>query len=168
MRLNKVVASRHSHSKPVSLAACGSAKAPAAAPAVTHTVTAPAATPKPSATKATPAPTTSAPTTPAPAPAKTVYAQPAAPAQPAHARAYRLRPWRGFGRSRCEQRGCVCGSNHELPFTLNVEAAWTVSGATNTVTANSPVTGQNYTMYCTGSDPTTCTGGNNVLVEFYF
>jgi len=31
----------------ISLAACGSAKAPAAAPAVTHTVTAPAAAPKP-------------------------------------------------------------------------------------------------------------------------
>jgi hypothetical protein len=54
----------------LSLAACGSSKAPAAAPAVTHTVTAPAAAPKPT----TPAPTT-------PAPAKTDYVQaPAAPA----------------------------------------------------------------------------------------
>ena len=58
----------------LSLTACGSAKAPAAAPAVTHTVTAPAATPKPAAT--------TAPAT--PAPAKTVYVQaPAAPAPPA-------------------------------------------------------------------------------------
>jgi hypothetical protein len=70
----------------LSLAACGSAKAPAAAPTVTHTVTAPAAAPKPSATTA---PTTPAPTTPAPAPVKTVYVQapaapaPAAPAAPA-------------------------------------------------------------------------------------
>ena len=56
----------------LSLAACGSSKAPAAAPAVTHTVTSPAAAPKP---------TTPAPTTPAPAPAKTDYVQaPAAPA----------------------------------------------------------------------------------------
>ena len=61
----------------IGLTACGSVKAPAAAPAVTHTVTAPAATPKPT----TPAPTTPAPTTPAPAPVKTVYVQaPAAPA----------------------------------------------------------------------------------------
>ena len=61
----------------IGLTACGSVKAPAAAPVVTHTVTAPAAAPKPT----TPAPTTPAPTTPAPAPAKTVYVQaPAAPA----------------------------------------------------------------------------------------
>ena len=56
----------------IGLTACGSVKAPAAAPVVTHTVTAPAAAPKPS---------TPAATTPAPAPAKTVYVQaPAAPA----------------------------------------------------------------------------------------
>ena len=54
----------------LSLAACGSVKAPAAAPAVTHTVTAPAAAAKP---------TTPAPTTPAPVPAKTVVQAPAAP-----------------------------------------------------------------------------------------
>ena len=54
------------------LAACGSATAPAAAPAVTHSATAPAAAAKP---------TTPAPTAAAPAPAKTVYVQaPAAPA----------------------------------------------------------------------------------------
>ena len=58
----------------IGLTACGSVKAPAAAPVVTHTVTAPAATPTPS------APT--APATPAPAPAKTVYV-PVAPAAPA-------------------------------------------------------------------------------------
>ncbi len=52
----------------LSLAACGSVKAPAAAPAITHTVTAPAAGPKPT----TPAPTTSAPApyVQAPAPAR--------------------------------------------------------------------------------------------------
>ena len=61
----------------LSLAACGSVKAAAAAPAVTHAVTAPAATPKPT----TPAPTTTAPTTTAPAPVKTVYVQ--APPKPA-------------------------------------------------------------------------------------
>ena len=53
----------------ISLAACGSAKAPVAAPSVTHTVTAPAAAPKPSKAALTmPAPTTAAPA-PATAPA---------------------------------------------------------------------------------------------------
>ena len=66
----------------LSLAACGSVKAPAAAPAVTHAATAPAA-PKPSASTAPPS-AAPAPTTPAPAPAKTVYVPvaPAAPAEP--------------------------------------------------------------------------------------
>ena len=59
----------------IGLTACGSVKAPAAAPVVTHTVTAPAATPTPSASTAPPN------ATPAPVPAKTVYVQaPAAPA----------------------------------------------------------------------------------------
>ena len=53
MKLDRV----HRNSGPrasagLSLAACGSAKAPVAAPAITHTVTAPAAAPKPT----TPAP----------------------------------------------------------------------------------------------------------------
>ena len=65
----------------IGLTACGSVKAPAAAPVVTHTVTAPAATPKPSASTA---PATPAP---APAPANTVPVAPAAlaaPAEPAY------------------------------------------------------------------------------------
>ena len=68
----------------ISLAACGSLKAPAAVDVVTHTVTAaPPATPKPSATTAQPK-ATSAPATSAPAPAKTVYVTAApTPAQPA-------------------------------------------------------------------------------------
>ena len=78
MKLSKVIAiPAIALTAGLSLAACGSAKAPAAAPAITHTVTAPAAAPKP---------TTPAPTTAAPAPAKTVYVQtPAAPApEPAY------------------------------------------------------------------------------------
>ena len=78
MKLSKVIAiPAIALTAGLSLAACGSAKAPAAAPAVTHTVTAPAAAPKP---------TMPAPTTAAPAPAKTVYVQtPAAPApEPAY------------------------------------------------------------------------------------
>ena len=86
MKLSKVVAiPAVALAAGISLAACGSLTAPAAAPAVTHTVTAaPAATPRASATTAPPE-ATSAPTTPAPAPAKTVYVPAApAPAQPAY------------------------------------------------------------------------------------
>ena len=86
MKLNEVVAiPAIVLAAGISLAACGSLKAPAAAPAATHTVTAaPAATPKASAITAPPK-ATSAPTTPAPAPAKTVYVPAApAPAQPAY------------------------------------------------------------------------------------
>jgi len=84
MKLNRVIAiPAIALTAGLSLAACGSAKAPAAAPAVTHTVTAPAAAPKPTTPKpTTPKPTTPAPTTAAPAP----YVQtPAAPApEPAY------------------------------------------------------------------------------------
>ena len=81
MKLSKVVAiPAIALAAGISLAACGSLKAPAAAPA-THTVT---AAPKASVTTA-PTKATSAPTTPVPAPAKTVYVPAApAPAQPAY------------------------------------------------------------------------------------
>ena len=83
MKLNKVTAiPALALTAGLSLAACGSVKAPVGT--VTHTVTAPAAAPKPSATtappKATPAATTASPL--GPAPAKTVYV-PVAPAAPA-------------------------------------------------------------------------------------
>jgi hypothetical protein len=86
MKLSKVIAILAvALTAGLSLAACGSVKAPAGA--VTHAVTGPAA---PVATKSAapaatpPAPTTPAATTPAPQPAKTVYVQvPAAPAPPA-------------------------------------------------------------------------------------
>ena len=84
MKLNKVVAiPAIALAAGISLAACGSSKAPAAASAAIHTVTAaPAATPKASPTTAPPKATSAPPT---PAPAKTVYvpATPA-PAQPAY------------------------------------------------------------------------------------
>ncbi len=92
MKLNKVIAiPALALTAGLSIAACGSVKAPVGA--VTHTVTAPAT---PVATKSaapaatTPAPTTPAATTPAPQPAKTVYVQapaapaPAPPAEPAY------------------------------------------------------------------------------------
>lgn len=40
-------------------------------------------------------------------------------------------------------------------------------GGTVTVNALSPVTGQTYTMTCSGSDVVTCTGGNNAVVYVY-
>jgi len=145
MKLNKLLAiPALALTAGISLAACGSQAAPSAAP--TQTVA------------AAPAPTTPAPTTPAPAPAKVVYVPvaPAAPAQPALTDC-------GTG-TFGEQ--VYAGADTSCPFALNVEAAWAVSGATGYVTAYSPVTGLNYTMYCTGGDPTVCTGGNNASVQF--
>ena len=144
----------------LSLTACGSTKAPAAAPAVTHTVTAPAAAPKPT----TPAPTSPASTTPAPAktvivqpaPAKTVYVAPAAqPAAPA------LTDCGGY---------LYVNADTSCSFAQNVEANYTGLGPDY---AYSPVTGENYTMNCVagygnlnGGDSVVCTGGDNALVEW--
>ena len=155
MKLNKVIAlPALALTAGLSLAACGSVKAPAAAPAVTHTVTAPAAAPEP----ATPAPTTLAPTTLAPAPGKTVYLQaPTAPAPAAPAPAL----------TNCGE-DVYAGAGTSCPFALNVAADYTGLGADY---AYSPVTGLDYTMSCDGGsgarDLVTCTGGDNALVEFY-
>jgi hypothetical protein len=82
-------------------------------------------------------------------PAQTVYA-PAAPAAPAL--------------TNCG--GVYAGPNTSCPFAANVEQAYFSSGP-GAISAYSPVTRQSYDMYCSGSDPTVCTGGNNALVEFY-
>ncbi len=139
----------------LSLSACGSAKAPVAAPAVTHTVTAPAAAPKP---------TTPAPTTPAPAPAKTVYVQPAAPA-PVYVAPVPAAP----ALTDCGG-GLYVNADTSCPFAQNVEANYTGLGPDY---ASSPVTGQDYTMNCVpgygnlnGGDSVVCTGGDNALVEW--
>ena len=153
MKLNKVIViPALALTAGLSLAACGSIKAPAAAPAVTHAVTAaPVAAPKP---------TTPAPTTPAPAPAKTVYVK--APAAPAPAAPV-------YSGANCSG-GVYAGPNTSCAFALNVYQAWSHSGATNYITAYSPVTGESYSMYCGsngGNDPIiTCTGGNNATVQF--
>jgi hypothetical protein len=154
MKLNKVIViPALALTASLSLAACGSVKAPTAAPAATHTVTAPAAAPQPT----TPAPTTPAPAKTVivqPAPAKTVYVAPAAPAAPAL--------------TNCDGIGIVfAGPDTSCPFALNVEQAWVASGFDSYITASSPVTGLSYTMYCSGGHLMTCTGGNNALVEFY-
>jgi hypothetical protein len=78
VKLNKVIAiPALALTAGLSLAACGSAKAPAASPAVTHVVTAPAAAPKPTPVKTTPPPVKTVIVQ--PAPAKTVYVQAPAP-----------------------------------------------------------------------------------------
>ncbi len=150
MKFNKVIAiPAIALAAGISLAACGSAKAPVAAPTVTHTVTAPA--PKPT----TPAPTTAAPV--APAPAKTVYVAPAAraPAAPAAP---------AVSGGNCGG-GVTAGANTSCGFAQNVAAAWP-----NTDNVYSPVTGQSYNMFCTGPGTyqytVSCTGGNNAFVAF--
>jgi hypothetical protein len=157
MKLNKVVAIPViALAAGLGLTACGSAKAPAAAPVVTHTVTAPAAAPKPT----TPAPTTPAPTTPAPAPVKTVYVKaPAAraPAAPVYSGA------------NCGG-GVYAGPNTSCAFAQNVAADY--NGAAYDVgsdveTVYSPVTGESYSVTYTESDGVvTATGGNDASVQF--
>ena len=154
MKLNKAIAiPAIALAAGISLVACGSAKAPVAAPAVTHTVTAPAATPKPT----TPAPTTPAPVKTVivqPAPAKTVHVAPAAPVAPVDSS------------GNCGD-GVTAGANTSCPFALNVAADYTGG---DPFSVYSPVTGQSYTMTCTGpgtyEDVVTCSGGNNAFVSF--
>ena len=69
--------------------------------------------------------------------------------------------------SRFRRPGTSC------PFALNVQQAYTNTTNDNTndnnatVTAVSPVTGEQYSMQCTGQSPVVCTGGNNALVALY-
>ena len=155
MKLNKVVAiPALALAAGLSLAACGSVKAAATAPAVTHTVTAaPAAAPKP---------TTPAPTTPAPAPAKTVYVQaPAAPAPAAPAAPSGLRAV-GIGTHGEE---VYANGNTSDSFALNVERDFAAS-STFQFYSYSPATGQSYLMSSNAGNPKVITGGNNALVQF--
>ena len=137
------------------LAACGSATVPSIVPRSAVTAT---ATPTPTVTVTpTPTPTVTVTSTPTPTvtktkavvvvPAQTVYA----PATPAL--------------TNCG--GVFAGPNTSCPFAVNVQQTWLTSGATNTFSVYSPVTGLSYVMTCGGIDPTVCTGGNNALVEFY-
>ncbi len=90
-----------------------------------------------------------------PAPAKTVYVAPPAPATPVYSGA------------NCG-RGVYAGPNTSCAFALNVAANYTGVGGADY--AYSPVTGLNYTMYCYGPGTNqyqaSCTGGNNASVKF--
>ena len=89
-----------------------------------------------------------------PGPAKTVYVAPAAPALTACGEGT-------FGEE------VYAGPDTSCPFALNVEQAWSQSGATSTFYAYSPVTGLTYLMTSSVSGGlVSATGGNNALVEF--
>jgi hypothetical protein len=62
--------------------------------------------------------------------------------------------------------GLSVGPDTSCAFAENVYQAYEDYGPGN-VTAYSPVTQLNYTMYCSGSTPVVCTGGNNASVYFY-
>jgi len=55
------------------------------------------------------------------------------------------------------------------PFALNVQAMFTdgPAGTPSTIEVWSPVTSKLYVMTCTGTQPVTCTGGNNAIVYLY-
>jgi hypothetical protein len=59
------------------------------------------------------------------------------------------------------------GPDTSCPFAENVVNAYANSSGSVTVTASSPVTGETYTMQCSGESPVSCTGGTNALVVFY-
>jgi hypothetical protein len=57
------------------------------------------------------------------------------------------------------------GPNTSCPFALNVVAEYQRTGQ-GVIDVYSPVTGETYTMVCTGGAPHICTGGNNATVYF--
>ncbi len=64
--------------------------------------------------------------------------------------------------------GLYAGPNTSCPFAQNVRSAYFKSGGGSvTVNAFSPTTGRSYSMSCSGSSPTACTGGNSASVYFF-
>lgn len=59
----------------------------------------------------------------------------------------------------------LVGPNTSCAFAENVRAEYASSGA-GWLSVYSPTTGRTYDMYCTGSSPHVCTGGNNAAVYF--
>ena len=139
------------------LVACGTAQAPAAAPApivhVTQTVT---AVPTPTVT-AKPTPTVTK--TVAPVPTRTVYVAPA-PAGPSGVNCG------------ADQNGysVYAGANTSCPFALNVAASYNgaaYDAGPQVITVYSPVTGLNYSMTYTWTNGfITATGANDASVQF--
>jgi hypothetical protein len=71
----------------------------------------------------------------------------------------------GGGQTSCGG-GLSVGPDTTCAFAENVYQAYLSQGS-GYVTAYSPVTQLSYTMYCSGSTPVVCTGGNNASVYFY-
>lgn len=91
-------------------------------------------------------------------------AQPAAAARPAGA--YECTNTGGGQLS----RSAVGSSVTSCDFAASVRSAYIGaggSGGSMVVNAYSPVTGQVYTMSCSGGPPVTCSGGNNAVVYIY-
>jgi serine/threonine protein kinase len=68
------------------------------------------------------------------------------------------------GSSPCNAAVSVKASTTSCPFGINVARAFHQSGGASVVEAYSPVTGLTYTMSCSGTSPTVCTGGDNAVV----
>lgn len=71
-----------------------------------------------------------------------------------------------FARSTNCGGGLTAGARTSCPFAENVRATFEQSGGAGVFAVYSPTTGQTYRMYCTGSSPHVCTGGNGASVYF--
>ncbi len=60
--------------------------------------------------------------------------------------------------------GLSVNSVTSCAFAQNVSDTYYQSGRSGTLTVWSPTTQQYYTMFCSGSNPVTCTGGNNAAI----
>lgn len=69
----------------------------------------------------------------------------------------------GGGSSSCGD-GLSVNSQTTCPFARAVRDAYEASGGRSRVRASSPVTGETYTLNCSGGMPVVCTGGNNAAV----
>lgn len=70
----------------------------------------------------------------------------------------------GVSGSRSCGSGVSAGGSASCPFAVNVRDAYYQSGQSSSFEAYSPVTGQTYTVSCSGSGPATCTAGNNAVI----
>jgi hypothetical protein len=70
----------------------------------------------------------------------------------------------GYNTGTCGN-GLSVGPSTSCAFAVSVRDAYASSGSA-VVRAYSSTTGQSYTMYCTGTSPHVCTGGNNAAVYF--
>lgn len=61
--------------------------------------------------------------------------------------------------------GLLVGPNTSCGFAENVRAEYSGNGP-GWISVHSPATGRTYNMFCTGSSPHVCTGGNNAAVYF--